>query len=311
VTSFTSPVFTFSPSGQSVAFTDRGPGPGGEDADQIATLDLVTATRTQITHLPPPAPGLQGVCCPEFLDDMTVGFPALVTPSGPVPGRDVVGFTVKLDNLELQLADTLAEPGSQLLQTLVITGSHPSARALAVAGTPVNDVNEFRNLITEIFLVDGRNLLQLTNFRREDTGSFFPNPVLDARRERVFFQASADPFGTNLSEDCQLFSIDRTGTDLRQLTFFREAERSQNGCLFGLRTRGCSVEVFGQDSTTGTVLFYSSCDPFGTNPNGAQIFAISPNGTGLRQLTAARGLVIDADGTVTTELPSHYAYAGG
>jgi hypothetical protein len=38
----------------------------------------------------------------------------------------------------------------------------------------------------------------------------------------AFFRASADPFGTNPSENCQLFSVDTLGAHLRQLTTFQE-----------------------------------------------------------------------------------------
>ncbi len=44
------------------------------------------------------------------------------------------------------------------------------------------------------------------------------------------------------------------------------------------------------------------------NPNGGQIFAIQPDGTGLRQLTDSRGLVKEADGTYSGELPGPWAY---
>jgi hypothetical protein len=44
------------------------------------------------------------------------------------------------------------------------------------------------------------------------------------------------------------------------------------------------------------------------NPNGAQIFAMQPDGSGLRQLTNSRGLVKEADGTYSSELPGPVAY---
>ena len=39
------------------------------------------------------------------------------------------------------------------------------------------------------------------------------------------------------------------------------------------------------------MLFYSSCDPFQTNPDGGQIFAMRPNGSGLWQVTRAQGRI--------------------
>ncbi len=57
------------------------------------------------------------------------------------------------------------------------------------------------------------------------------------------------------------------------------------------------------------MLFQSSCDPVGANPFGAQVFAMRPDGTGLRQLTNARGTTTDPDGTVHVELSGPAAYA--
>src|SRR5262249_49223125 len=148
-----------------------------------------------------------------------------------------------------------------------------------------------------------------TNFHREDTGTDLGSPpIFDAVRQRIFFTASADPFGQNPSEDCQIFSIDRNGADLQQLTFFHEAEHSQTGCVFDSRPRASATLVFGQDRRTGTVLLYSSCAPLGTNPNGGQIFAVEANGSGLRQLTAAQGFTFRPDRSSHAEIPSHWAY---
>ena len=63
------------------------------------------------------------------------------------------------------------------------------------------------------------------------------------------------------------------------------------------------------DRITGTVLFASSCDPVGGNPFGDQLFAMRPDGTGLRQLTNARGMTTDPDGTVHVELPGPEVYS--
>ena len=142
----------------------------------------------------------------------------------------------------------------------------------------------------------------MTNFRRSETGG----ALVDVDREHVYFQASADPFGTNPSENCQLFSIDRLGSDLRQLTNFREAEPSQSGCRFG--RPGCAVGHISQDPRSRILVFYSSCDPLGTNPNGGQVFAVQPDGSGLRQLTDARGGVREAPGAFSDDLPGPWAY---
>src|SRR5262249_59807148 len=65
---------------------------------------------------------------------------------------------------------------------------------------------------------------------------------------------------------------------------------------------GCYILLpGGVDPATGTLLFYASCDPFGANPYGDQLFAIRADGTGLRQLTHARGFVTEPDGSTTSE----------
>ena len=71
-----------------------------------------------------------------------------------------------------------------------------------------------------------------------------------------------------------------------------------------------NVKDFIQDPVTRTLVFYSSCDPLGTNPFGGQLFAMRPDGSGLRQLTDTPGLVIEADGTVDTTLPGPFWYSG-
>jgi hypothetical protein len=47
--------------------------------------------------------------------------------------------------------------------------------------------------------------------------------------------------------------------------------------------------------------FHSSCDPFGANPYGDQLFTIRADGKHLRQLTHVRGLVTEPDDTVSSE----------
>jgi hypothetical protein len=56
------------------------------------------------------------------------------------------------------------------------------------------------------------------------------------------------------------------------------------------------------DPHTGALIFNSSCDLQ------AQLFAMRPDGSGLRQLTTLRGVVTAADGSVDVELPGPIAY---
>jgi hypothetical protein len=156
-----------------------------------------------------------------------------------------------------------------------------------------------------LFLIDGKNLVQLTNLGRSDTG--FQGGFIT--RGRVLFTGSANPSGGNPAEICQLFSVSKHGGDLRQLTHLPSDGRPSNGCAFAFET-ACSISplFMAMDPITGTVLFTSSCDPVGRNPFGDQLFAMRPDGTGLRQLTNVRGMTTDPDGTVHVQLPGPVAY---
>jgi hypothetical protein len=59
---------------------------------------------------------------------------------------------------------------------------------------------------------------------------------------------------------------------------------------------------------TRTLVFESTYNPLGSNPSGAAILTMRPNGAGLRQLTRTRGIVVGADGSVTVELPGPFGY---
>jgi hypothetical protein len=310
------PHYAFSPDGRTIVYPDRGPSLAGEDASQVFTLNLTTGARAQLTHLPFVAPGqaFTAVFRPFFLDNETILFYSLANPDRPDdPNTEgtVFGFTVKVDGSDLEtLTSPVASPGAQIVPVFAITGAHPTAVVLPVPGEPVGPpvTAPPRTTIQDLFVLDGKNLLQLTNFRRSDTAEF--GALVGVGGQHVFFPASADPLGTNPTENCQLFSIDRTGADLRQLTNFQEVDRSQAGCDFNVHP-GCGVELIAQDTANQTLIFASGCNPFGMNPRGGQIFAIHPDGSGLRQLTDLRELKTDPDGTVRAELPGPVAYGPG
>lgn len=308
------PYFRFSPDGRTIVFSDRGPDPSGEEAVQIVMQDVITGERTQVTHLPSvhsPNTGLE-TGGPAFLDDRTIVFFSVANPDGLNPSGDLVVFTVSRDGTNLkQVPPPITLPGSRLLPSFSITGTNRFLFRQVLPGPAVNGdaLGEPGAPILEIFVSDGKNVLQLTNFRRVDTGDF--GHSLSPDGARAFFTASAD-LGDNMGENCQLFTTDAFGGGLRQLTRFREGQHSGNGCFYN-RAPGCAITLFNafapsQDARTGTLVFYSSCDPFGTNPNGGQLFAMRPDGTGLRQLTAVRGLVRQADGSAAVELPGPYVY---
>jgi cysteine-rich repeat protein len=314
------PPLSFSPNGRRIAFTDRGPGPRGEPAAQIVVLDLATGEPTQVTHLPsgtPPSTVFGDfflTCCPTFIDDETILFETFTDPVGSNPEHNFAAFTVRIDGTNFKpVPAPAALPGSQVVPTFGLTGRRTNLVRLTVPGTPVSPPTMPPTFfpITEVFVQDGKNLLQLTNFRRTDTFIGFLSPT----STRAFFMGSADPLGKNANENCQMFSIDTSGGGLRQVTHFNPGggQVPIPGC-FGPHPPWCSVgagyyRVVFQDPVTKAVVFESSCDPLGANPNGGQIFAMRPDGFGLRQLTDAAGITTNPDRSITVELPGPFAYS--
>ena len=308
--------FAFSPDGRLITFADTGPDAAGDEAGQLITLDVGSGRRQQVTHLPPGIPpadlplSTPGVSDPAFIDNQTIAF--YTDAFGLTPAGRFAPFTVSLSDGTVKAAVVpVTVPDSVIDPRFVITGDKPSAITLSVRGQPENETPGQTFNIQEIFVTDGPNLLQLTNFQRVDTGG--GEALVDVDRQTVFFHASANPpelDGSNPSENCQIFSIDRLGANLRQLTQFSAGPRSTNGCFFSQRGPGCAVIDFHQDSSTGMLVFYSNCDPLGTNPHGGQVFTMRPDGGGLRQLTHTRGVapLLTPGGTAIGELPGPIAY---
>jgi cysteine-rich repeat protein len=323
-----SPPILFSPNGRRVAFTDLGPGPGGVEAVQIFVLDLATGERRQVTHLPsgtppqaaPEAPPYFLTCCPKFVDNETILFQTFVDPDGSNPEHNFAAFTVGIGGGRLKSDPTpVALPDSHLVPSFAVTGVGTKLARLSVPGTPVNHAYDprYHFPIAEVFLQDGENLVQLTNFRRFETFLGFLNPT----RTRAFFLASADPLGTNPDTDplddvrdgyCQIFSMDTEGRRLRQVTHL-----NSRVCR-PLRGPGCAqaqgigyghYRLVFQDPVTEAVIFDSTCDPLGANPNSYKLFAIRPDGDGLRQLTDASGMTTEPDGSFRVQLPGPFAYS--
>ena len=306
--------FAFSPDGLRVAFTDFGPGPDGQDALQVWVLDVDTGERAAVTRLPrvanPPfIYPYRAVAFPAFLTNDVITFLSYVNPESPEEPYDIFRhFTVKTDGQDLRTVPVIAQ-GGLFVPVFTITGAQAIASATGVPGVPVHPVPPPPgSSVREIFLFDTDRSLQLTTFQRQDTQAGF----LGADGGQVFFLASADPLGDNPSQSCQVFSIDRFGSELCQLTHFSQGTPFINVCGGIAALPGCSIDGFmQQDRATQTIVFNSSCDPFGSNPNGSQLFAMLPDGTGLRQLTNLEGVVEEADGSLTVELPGPYAVPSG
>src|SRR5262245_28031469 len=302
-------VFAVSPNGRSIALIDLGPDTAGNEAPQIFLLDLRSGRRTQLTHLSRVAAG-GDLRFPSFLDSRTIGFysgySAASGSNGPLKA-----YLVKTDGTGVHevLGTPIAVPGARVVPQFGVTGTRQQILLVTFPDKwPLNPV--FGAGVTELFLSDGKNLLQLTDFGRGDTGVALSSFI---DRGRVFFIASANPPpGENPAGVCQVFSINTAGGDLRQVTHLPSDGRLPNTGCFNGGPAVCTIDrELGvvPDRVTGTMLFGSSCDPVGGNPFGDQIFAMRPDGSGLRQLTATPGLTVDPDGTVRVELPGPFAYA--
>jgi len=307
-TYFPNCVFWSSPNGRTFTFTDLDSALPQPDApQQVFTLDVGTGKPFQVTHLPSATPPGQfpfALSAPSFLNAETIIFysyanpPTQDHPNGANPDGVLTTFTVQTDGTGLEPVPVIALPGGGIIPNFTITSAEPVAGSEVVPGeTPVNGPGTAGDVVLEVFTyaTNPSQVLQLTNFRRSDT--FFPH--LTADLQRVVFLASADPLGSNPANHCEVFSIDRLGSDLRQLTNIGEGPPAHCDHFGG----SCSSTLLRIDPMTGWVTFYSTCNPFGTNPYGGQIFTMRPDGSGLRQLTATRGMTTAADGTVTVELP--------
>jgi len=290
------PIYGFSPDGRRIGFTDVGPGPDGEAA-QIFLLDLDTGIRTQVTRLA----RSDYMAGPLFLDDGSLGFLATGV------GENFL-FTVQPDGSELRSFGLVPDlPGGAVLPVFQITGERVPITAELPNVTPLNS---FRfDTVNELFVSDGISSAQITNYHRSDTARYGTSLSLD--KSRVFFSASVD-LGENPMQLCQLFSASVLGGDVQQLTHFSQDHRSVEGCG-ALATDGCGIGLsFSDNGSTdardGSVIFDSTCNAFGDTPYGQQVYAIRPDGTGLRQLTHTRGFIRGPNRSGTTELPGPWAY---
>jgi hypothetical protein len=302
--------WSVSPDGRTIAFIDLGDPNEAPyyEAPQVFLLDTRRNRRKQLTHQPrrPNLPADDnGIVVPIFLNKRTIAYYSGST------GPELRAFQVTTSGKESALGAFITAAGAQIVARFEVTGASPHE----VLGLFPNEpsVNTPGHFAREVFLVDGKNLVQLTNFHRSDTNPGGLGGVGLFVRGRMLFLATANETGENPHELCQLYSIDTRGTpsSLRQLTHlpFDGRPPSSLGCIY--ESPGCGIEILSTaaDGAAGTVLFSASCDPVGANPFGAQIFAMRPDGTGLRQLTSARGMTTDPDGTVHVELAGPFAYS--
>jgi hypothetical protein len=302
------PRIAFSPDGRRITFTDLGPAPGGQQAVQIAVLDLVTGDRRLLTHLPagtdptpfpddPTASPVFLTCCPRFVDNDTIVFQTYTDPendpegSRPADLNRLNFFTIGIDGRHLTALPTpTLIPGAQVIPVFGVTGRRIQLVRVSMPGNPTIPPPPGSIFpIVEVFVELGRTqLLQLTNYRRVDTLPAFLTPD----RNRAFFLASADPLGTNPHGNCQLFSIGVHGGVPRQITHLDPGfPVLRPGCYLSSGIGYGLFRAITQDPVTSTIVFNTAMDALKLGPGaiaGAdQIFAIRPDGSGLRQLTEA------------------------
>src|SRR5262249_15409692 len=227
-----SPPIAFSPDGRRITFTDLGPAPDGQQAVQIAVLDLATGDRRLLTRLPAgtdPTPEPDNpfnspfflTYFPTFVANATIVFQTYADPEGARPAdlNTLSFFAIGIDGRHLTaLPKPTLSPGAQLIPTFSVAGGRIELLRVSLPGTPTGPPisppgSTFP--ITEIFVQYGkRQLVQLTNYRRLDTWAGF----LTRDRKRAVFLASADPVRMNPDGNCQLFSVDVHGGVPRQIT---------------------------------------------------------------------------------------------
>ena len=172
--------FPVSPDGRTVALIDLGPfDAAGHEAPQICLLDLRSGQRCQLTQH-----SEVSICCESFLNSRTILF----------HGASAAALSLKTDckNPTRRISSIALPGGGRVVSQFEVAGANPHALYVLFSDRPA--VNG--GFVAELFLLDGKKLVQLTNFRRGDTdqtGGFIA-------RGRVLFGASANPLGENPDE---------------------------------------------------------------------------------------------------------------
>jgi hypothetical protein len=176
--------FVVSPDGRKMAFIDFGPDTDGNEAPQIFLLDLRPPyRRTQLTHQSrvlrsaEADPGILGL---GFQNSRTVTFQS-------TDGR---AFQVKTDGKspekEIPRPHPTVASDARIVPQFNVTSANPK---IVVIHFPDRLAVSGAKGVNEVFLIDGKNFVQLTNFGRSDTGGAL------IARDRVFLIASANSTG--------------------------------------------------------------------------------------------------------------------
>jgi hypothetical protein len=277
-----------------------------------------------VTRLPsgtppsPPDPVLGGsfflTCCPRFIDNATVVFQTYVDPDGSNPEHTFAGFTVRIDGSRLEpVPIPVSVPGGKVIPSFAVGGGRgTSLIRLSLSGTPVKHRPAGDGPITEVFVRDGENLRQLTNFRCQDGRVPQHRPdarVLPGLGRPARYQPQRK-LPAVLHWHSRWRQIAAPGDPLHLAgPYHRAGMRRCRLGVSGLPDRKRVLPCGPSISVTKAIVFESTCDRFHVNPFGDQLFAMRPDGGGLRQLTDASGMTTNPDGSFRVELPGPYAYS--
>src|SRR5262249_61558506 len=100
----------------------------------------------------------------------------------------------------------------------VLVGPAHAVQGLCADTHPDTDHSGFPPFVRVLFPGNRHAIVQLTAFSRNDTAAGGEGGRGVVIGDRVLFSASANPFGENPGQVCQLFSISTRGDALRQLT---------------------------------------------------------------------------------------------
>jgi len=297
--------FHFSPDGQTIVYTDYGPGRSGESAIQVFAFDLTDGERTQITYLPSfvSDPAQVPVVLGGFINDDTVIF---VT-AGRIPSESR-RYAVKTDGKGHLLGLDIAESPEGALGAFSIAGNGRGITTARIRGQSALELFAFDFRAGHDSIPRVTDFLQLTNFQRDDTG--YSGRRITPGGERALFAASTNVAGTNPTENCQIFSMDSLGGHAAQLTRFDPGEASQIGCRGApIGAPGCRIGFLGLEAESDAILLTTDCDPQGGYLKGENLFAMRSDGTGsLHQITKTRGVTADSTGRLLVEMPGPVGY---
>src|SRR4029453_9011024 len=133
-------------------------------APQVVTLDVATGRQRQLTSLPHSGDTI--VAAPRFVDDRTIAFWI-----GGVLAWPLTYYTIKTDGSGFAaLPAVVASTSGAVVPDFSLVGGRTHLLTSTVPGQ-ASDV-PYRHP-REVFVFEGRNLLQLTNFGRWGTAALF------------------------------------------------------------------------------------------------------------------------------------------